>query len=60
MGETATITKRDEYLKLLVSTAPKSLSLGIFEAEQAILRLCMECFDQGIELERNGKIEIKL
>lgn len=55
-----TILKRDDFLKLLVRTVPKILCKDNKEAEQAIIRFAMECFDQGIELERNGKIEIQL
>lgn len=55
-----TITKRDDYLRLLVRIVPKALLNGNREAEQALIRFAMECFDQGIELAQNGSIEIQL
>ena len=60
MNDIVTIIDEKEYLKLMVRFVPKALCNGNKEGQDAIIRLCMECFHHGMMLQRDGKLEIKL
>jgi hypothetical protein len=60
MSNSIAILTEKEYLKMMVRFVPKTLCKDNKEAESAILRLCMECFEHGRILEREGKLEVQL
>lgn len=57
-NEYITVEEYNQYLRLLVRLVPDVLYKGNKKAEQALIRLCMECFEHGIEFEKNGKLKV--
>ena len=60
MNDVIVIADAKEYLKFMVRYTPQALCKDNKEAEYAIIRLCMECFEHGRILEREGKLEVNL
>ena len=60
MSDTITINNEKDYLRTIVRFVPTTLYKGNKEAETAIIRLCVECFEHGMTLQRDKKLEITL
>lgn len=58
--ETVLIEQQKHYLMMMVKLVRESMCKDNKEAEASIVRLCMECFEHGVEFERNGKVTVCL
>jgi hypothetical protein len=58
--ETVVVDKENQYLRLLVRTVPEVLWKGNKKAEDALIRLLAQCFSDGVELGKSGKVEVAL
>jgi hypothetical protein len=55
-----TIEKYNDFLRLLVRTVPEVLYKGNKKAEDALIRLLAQCFSDGVEFGRDGRVEVAL
>jgi hypothetical protein len=58
--ETVVVDKENQYLRLLVRTVPEVLWKGNKKAEDALIRLLAQCFSDGVEFGRDGRVEVAL
>ena len=58
--ETVVVDKESQYLRLLVRTVPEVLYKGNKKAEDALIRLLAQCFSDGVEFGRDGRVEVAL
>jgi hypothetical protein len=58
--ETVVVDKENQYLRLLVRTVPEVLYKGNKKAEDALIRLLAQCFSDGVEFGKSGKVEVVL
>jgi hypothetical protein len=58
--ETVVVDKENQYLRLLVRTVPEVLYKGNKKAEDALIRLLAQCFSDGVEFGRDGRVEVVL
>ena len=58
--ETVVVDKENQYLRLLVRTVPQALWKGNKKAEDALIRLLAQCFSDGVEFGRDGRVEVAL
>jgi hypothetical protein len=58
--ETVVVDKENQYLRLLVRTVPEVLWKGNKKAEDALIRLLAQCFSDGVEFGRDGRVEVVL
>jgi hypothetical protein len=58
--ETVVVDKENQYLRLLVRTVPEVLYKGNKKAEDALIRLLAQCFSDGVEFGRDGRVEVAL
>jgi uncharacterized protein YggU (UPF0235/DUF167 family) len=55
-----TVEKYNDFLRLLVRAVPNALYKGNKKAEDALIRLLAQCFSDGVEFGRDGKVEVAL
>ena len=58
--ETVVVDKENQYLRMLVRAIPNAMHKGNKKAEDALIRLLAQCFSDGVEFGRDGKVEVAL
>jgi hypothetical protein len=58
--ETVVVDKENQYLRMLVRAVPQALWKGNKKAEDALIRLLAQCFSDGVEFGRDGRVEVAL